>query len=164
MQALPTRRSRFAAEDTLQSQKMTRKMQKEESASALGDGGQPEPKEPSPTEVNRHNLTHLPYRSWCPHCVAARRANAPHARGSQARQKPLFCLDYCSIEKAAPKETTSRLWWGSCTLRDRSLQSFANAKVLMMSIPLDVCVSSFGNVGSRTLCTSQTKKLQLSPW
>ena len=59
--------------------------------------GQPEPKEPLPAEVNRHNLTHLPYRLSCPHCVAARRANAPHARGSQARQKPLFCSDYCSI-------------------------------------------------------------------
>ena len=37
--------------------------------------GVPEPKAPSPEAVARHNLTHLPYASWCPHCVAARRAN-----------------------------------------------------------------------------------------
>ena len=48
--------------------------------------------------INRHNLTHLPYRSWCPHCVAARRANASHLRGSSTRQKPLFCADYCFIK------------------------------------------------------------------
>ena len=59
--------------------------------------GQPEPREPSPAEVNRHNLTHLPYRSWCPHCVAARRANAPHKQGSRPRAKPLFCSDYCFV-------------------------------------------------------------------
>ena len=59
--------------------------------------GQPEPREPTPAEVNRHNLTHLPYRSWCPHCVAARRANSPHAAGSKERQKPLFVSDYCSV-------------------------------------------------------------------
>ena len=24
---------------------------------------------PSQEEVEMHNLSHLPYRSWCPHCV-----------------------------------------------------------------------------------------------
>ena len=59
--------------------------------------GRPEPKEPTAVEVARHNLTHMPYRSWCPHCVAARRTNDPHARGSADRQKPLLVLDYCWI-------------------------------------------------------------------
>ena len=32
---------------------------------------------PSQEEVNAHNVSHLPYRSWCPHCVRgkARRRN-----------------------------------------------------------------------------------------
>lgn len=38
----------------------------------------PSPKTPAPDVVARHNLTHLPYCAWCPHCVAARRANNPH--------------------------------------------------------------------------------------
>ena len=33
--------------------------------------GVPEPKTPPPDIVARHNLTHLPYAAWCPHCVAA---------------------------------------------------------------------------------------------
>ena len=40
--------------------------------------GVPEPKVPAPDIVARHNLTHLPYAAWCPHCVEARRANNPH--------------------------------------------------------------------------------------
>ena len=59
--------------------------------------GYPEPPEPTQDMINRHNLTHLPYRSWCPHCVAARRNNAPHLQGSKGRQKALFCSDYCSV-------------------------------------------------------------------
>ena len=29
--------------------------------------GIPEPPQPSRSEVARHNLTHINYRSWCPH-------------------------------------------------------------------------------------------------
>ena len=32
----------------------------------------PEVYVPSPAEVARHNLTHLPYRRWCKICVACR--------------------------------------------------------------------------------------------
>ena len=33
----------------------------------------PSPKAPSAEEVELHNATHLPYRNWCPWCVAGRR-------------------------------------------------------------------------------------------
>ena len=42
--------------------------------------GIPAPAEPSPAEVARHNLTHYPYRSMCPHCMASRRPNTHHRR------------------------------------------------------------------------------------
>ena len=71
--------------------------------------GMPEPILPSPTEVNLHNLSHLPYRSWCPHCVAARR-NA-QARASQAksphRMLPLIVFHYC-FAKCAMKHSPPR--------------------------------------------------------
>ena len=35
----------------------------------------PDPGTPSRQEVLEHELTHLPVRSWCPHCVAARAKN-----------------------------------------------------------------------------------------
>ena len=38
------------------------------------------PKEPSREEVDEHNVTHTPYRSWCPHCVSGRAKDYPHKR------------------------------------------------------------------------------------
>ena len=59
----------------------------------------PEPLVPSKAVVDAHNLSHWPYRSWCPHCVAARRPNSHHRRqGAPAeRTVPLLCADYCFI-------------------------------------------------------------------
>ena len=54
---------------------------------------------PAPDVVARHNLTHLPYAAWCPHCVAARRANNSHFRREESfrRMIPLLVLDYCFV-------------------------------------------------------------------
>jgi hypothetical protein len=54
------------------------------------------PKAPSREVQARHNLTHLPYASWCPWCIMGRRANAPHYRskGGSDRSLPLFVVDY----------------------------------------------------------------------
>ena len=61
--------------------------------------GAPESRTPAPAVVARHNLTHLPYAAWCPHCVAARRANNPHFRREESfrRMIPLLVLDYCFV-------------------------------------------------------------------
>lgn len=56
--------------------------------------GLPSPVLPSRAVVEAHNLTHIPYRSWCPICVAARRKNSPHfANREGKRTVPLFCAD-----------------------------------------------------------------------
>ena len=59
----------------------------------------PEPIQPSKQIVEAHNLTHWPYRSWCPHCVAARKANSPRHRSSSLRRRtvPLLVADYCFV-------------------------------------------------------------------
>ena len=70
--------------------------------------GMPAPYQPTQSEVDRHNLTHLPYRGWCPHCVAARRANNPHFQGtSEDRTVPLFVADYCFIRDSETQEMTN---------------------------------------------------------
>ena len=33
---------------------------------------------PSQEEVDKHNLTHLPFRNWCPHNMKGRGKEAPH--------------------------------------------------------------------------------------
>jgi len=37
-----------------------------------------DPKLPSREEVETHEMTHLPYRNWCRHCVMGRGVEAPH--------------------------------------------------------------------------------------
>ena len=39
-----------------------------------------DPKLPSREEVEEHNLTHLPYRNWCRHCVRGRGKEMPHKK------------------------------------------------------------------------------------
>ena len=63
----------------------------------------PSPQLPPKAKVEFHNLTHIPYRSWCPFCAAGRRKNDPHKRsrpGSQSRTVPLFCADYCFVRES----------------------------------------------------------------
>ena len=36
------------------------------------------PKLPSAAEIEEHNETHLPFRNWCPTCVAARAKDDAH--------------------------------------------------------------------------------------
>ena len=63
--------------------------------------GMPAPRQPSRDEVARHNITHLPYRSWCPHCVASRRPNSHHrtSKHRASRSIPVFVADYCFVRQ-----------------------------------------------------------------
>ena len=49
------------------------------------------PQEPTQAQRALHDLTHLPYASWCPHCVACRRPNTHHRGLHQERRIPLLC-------------------------------------------------------------------------
>ena len=72
--------------------------------------GLPSPSLPSKAEVEHHNLTHLPYRSWCPFCVAAKSENNAHfANRGEGRAKPLFCADYCFVGETEDDENLSVL-------------------------------------------------------
>ena len=53
--------------------------------------GLPAPAMTSKEEKTRHDLTHINYRSWCPHCVFGRRNNSPHRTASAGKRNiPLF--------------------------------------------------------------------------
>ena len=68
--------------------------------------GLPEPKPPSVEAQRRHNLTHWPCASWCPHCMMGAQNNTPHvqARGGADRSLPLLVLDYCFIRNASDQD------------------------------------------------------------
>ena len=59
----------------------------------------------------QRSLTHLPYRSWCPHCVAARRPNTHH-RAKQAslqRTVRLLVADFCYARRSRDEDLASIL-------------------------------------------------------
>ena len=68
----------------------------------------PDPHQPTLEEIEQHNLTHLPYRSWCRHCVRGR--GKSHAQykmeAEQSHTVPHVSMDYVFLgqedEKALP--------------------------------------------------------------
>ena len=55
------------------------------------------PREPTEAERLRHEVTHLPYRSWCEVCIKARGRCRPHMRQSdkgEPNAAPKIALDY----------------------------------------------------------------------
>ena len=57
------------------------------------------PVNPSTEEIDMHNLTHLPYRSWCPHCVATKKPNIKHSTSRTESTIPLLVADYCYLRR-----------------------------------------------------------------
>ncbi|CAE7812845.1 unnamed protein product [Symbiodinium sp. CCMP2592] len=59
------------------------------------------PQEPTEEERAYHNLTHLPYQPWCPHCVAMKAREDNHKKGlskpssSTDSAKPVISFDFC---------------------------------------------------------------------
>ena len=55
-----------------------RSEEREEDEEGRAPVGIREPREASKAERAEHELTHTPYRDWCPHCVVARGRNRQH--------------------------------------------------------------------------------------
>ena len=64
--------------------------------------------EPSKRERQEHELTHLPYRSWCRHCVRGRGKNDAHRRmdAEASHDVPHVSMENCFMgqdeEKCLP--------------------------------------------------------------
>ena len=56
---------------------------------------------PNPTadQVEKHKVTHLPYRSWCKQCVMGRGVGRPHSKSTTASSIPIVGMDYFFITK-----------------------------------------------------------------
>jgi hypothetical protein len=53
------------------------------------------PTQPSKSEREKHDVTHCPYRSWCPVCVAGRGQESGHKRQKRdGGELPRFAMDY----------------------------------------------------------------------
>ena len=49
---------------------------------------------PKKEVYDKHCVTHIPYRSWCPICVQAKKRNPAHSRVRGERGVPVFSIDY----------------------------------------------------------------------
>ena len=58
---------------------------------------------PSQEEVDRRNLTHLPFMNWCPRCVRGRGKEAPRRRCKEGQwELPEISLDFAfHLERVA---------------------------------------------------------------
>ena len=78
----------------------------EESGQEEHGGGQsaraiplPVPRAPSKSEWEKHIVSHMPYRSWCRHCVAGRGLERRHLSQSGVNEdaQPYISIDYCYL-------------------------------------------------------------------
>ena len=53
------------------------------------------PVKPTERMVEDHNVSHIPFRSWCAHCVRGRAKSIGHVRqDKQEEQIPTISMDY----------------------------------------------------------------------
>ena len=69
--------------------------------------GQSVPRTPSEEEVALHELSHLPYRDWCPHCVKQDPQRPVEFSTDDRRSIPSIEIDYCfsKVEESDPVST-----------------------------------------------------------
>ena len=65
--------------------------------------------EPTEREIREHELTHLPFRSWCKHCVRGRAVNYGHhvhvQEDKDEQQVPIISVDYMYMKSSDQEET-----------------------------------------------------------
>ena len=68
------------------------------------------PRGPSKSEREAHEATHMPYRSWCAHCVRGRGIASPHVEKKDDERKemrrPVVSMDYCFMNKQDEDKAT----------------------------------------------------------
>ena len=52
------------------------------------------PSLPKAEEVEEHNVTHLPFRSWCPHCVKGKAKGKKHESSKEKSEIAQVSIDY----------------------------------------------------------------------
>ena len=68
-----------------------------------------DPRKPTEEEVKEHELTHLPFRNWCKHCVAGKGTETPCRRSDGAGELPEFHIDWAFPGEAEANKTVTML-------------------------------------------------------
>ena len=65
------------------------------------------PKEPTQQERDEHEATHLPYRSWCKHCVRGRGRSEAH---KQLQADTSHTVPHVSMDTVLWVKTNPNVW------------------------------------------------------
>lgn len=62
------------------------------------------PFKPTAEEIRQHNISHVPFRDWCVHCLRGKGRSAAHRRGQEdeevkAMRRPVVSMDYFYLGK-----------------------------------------------------------------
>ena len=76
----------------------------EEPQQAKTAKGLPQPAQPTAQERAEHELTHMPFRSWCPACVANKGRADNHPK--QTSKMPVVQFDFCYFKTAGEQTVT----------------------------------------------------------
>ena len=60
-----------------------------------------DPKLPTQAEIDEHNLTHLPFRNWCRHCVRGKGRSADHRVDARPDGMAEVHMDYCFMNSSS---------------------------------------------------------------
>ena len=64
----------------------------------------PVPQSPTQAEWIEHQVTHIPYKAWCPICVKNAAMNNPHKTVYHSRNVAMFCMDYMFMNEKPNEE------------------------------------------------------------
>ena len=77
----------------------------EEEEEAVTAKGLPDVCMPSIEEINAHNLTHVPFRDWCPYCVQGKAVSYPHVKKKKDESDvAVISSDYARLKHREPEE------------------------------------------------------------
>ena len=110
------------------------------------------PAQPTHQEIIEHNLTHMPYRDWCPICVQGRGKASAHQK--QRSRKPIIQIDFAFMRgfndpMASPVLTAIDVETGLCTA------ALIPNKQSMMDYCINTIIAFIMETG-RTTCILQS--------
>ena len=81
-------------------------IEEEEQQQAVPAKGLKSPDQPTPQERAEHNLTHLPFRSWCKQCVQNKSKANAHPRQRRNSRAPVVQFDFCYFKSLGEQKAT----------------------------------------------------------
>ena len=121
------------------------------------------PREPSENEILEHYATHVPFRSWCPHCVAAAGKATPHFKTKDSEGKTVPCIhaDYWFMRDQRGAESMPVI-----VIRDDDTKAFGahvvtvkgNVEWVAEKVAEDI--EKMGHVGKISMKTDQESALK----